>query len=92
MIKTEVTGYYIKVNTPKWRYLNDPIAAQKDVCEKMADQIRRHVDDVDSVEIIEETEDVCEYCGRTWTEPQDNYNDGCCSRDKEDNIQPREER
>lgn len=52
-------------------------------CEEIASQIRRHVDNVVSVQIEYDQEDVCSYCGSKWTEDSDTYNGGCCAQDEE---------
>ena len=56
-------------------------------CEAIAEQIRRHVDDLPSrgargVSVIWDTEAYCEYCGSPWTEGRDSpHNGGCCDED-----------
>jgi hypothetical protein len=55
----------------------------QECCEEIASQIRRHVDNVGSVQIECEQGDVCSYCGSKWTEDSDTYNGGCCEQDEE---------
>lgn len=55
-------------------------------CENIAEQIRRHVDDLPSgrgrgVTVEWDSERVCEHCAATWTEEGD-YNGGCCEADE----------
>ena len=38
----------------------------EDRCKEMADQIRRHVDNVRSAEVDYDTEEICSRCGYTW--------------------------
>lgn len=57
-------------------------------CEEIASQIRRHVDGLPSeynrgVNVIWDTSLECEYCGAKWTEIDNKYNGGCCSKDEE---------
>jgi len=52
-------------------------------CEGMAANIKRHVDDVDRVEIKCDPVHVCEFCGQVWTERGDKFNGGCCDKDME---------
>jgi hypothetical protein len=61
-----------------------------DRCEEMIEQIKRHVDDVDSAYVEFDQEFVCEFCGRDWTEDSDTYNGGCCDKDEENNPNPME--
>lgn len=63
------------------------------LCEAIADQIRRHVDDLPSrfrngdrgVSVTWDTEKVCEHCGSRWTEDSPDYNGGCCYEDEKNN-------
>lgn len=57
--------------------LNDWYRAAKDVQE----QIERHCDGVESCSIEFDNEDVCEFCGYTWTEG-DSLPNGCCEEDE----------
>lgn len=55
-------------------------------CEDIADQVRRHVNDLPSggdrgVSVISDVEPVCEFCGYDWTEVSNDYNGGCCDED-----------
>jgi len=55
-------------------------------CEDIADQIRRHVDGLPSyrdrgVNVVWDKEEVCEHCGRVWTEGDSPHNGGCCEED-----------
>lgn len=51
-------------------------------CDNIADSIKRHVDDVASVEIDFDLNYVCEHCGSCWTEDSTVYNGGCCDADE----------
>ena len=50
----------------------------------VADQIKRHCDNVDSITIKHDISNTCEFCGYRWT-PQGipNYNGGCCDEDQQ---------
>ena len=59
-------------------------------CEAIADNIRRHVDDLPTygnrgVSVVWTTEKVCEHCGYDWTEESNEYNGGCCAADENGN-------
>lgn len=56
--------------------------------ESIADQIRRHCDDLPSrgnrgVSIVSDEHVVCEHCGHRWTEDTKEHNGGCCDKDCE---------
>ena len=53
----------------------------RSVCEEIAKEIRRHVDNVDEVSVIS-IDPVCEHCGMVWTEDSREYNGGCCKEDE----------
>lgn len=40
-------------------------------CRSIADDVRRHVDDVHSVDVECDTKEVCSHCGREWEEATD---------------------
>lgn len=64
----------------------DPKVAERmyrDRCADIAEQARRHCDDVGAVEIECDVEHVCEHCGGDWTEQSSDYNGGCCDADEE---------
>jgi len=65
-------------------------------CEDIADQIRRHVDDLPSrgdrgVTVIWDDAGVCEHCGAMWTEDSKTYNGGCCEDDEKGNPERQED-
>ena len=47
-------------------------------CETIMDEIGRHVDNVRSVFLVKELEDVCEFCGDTWNEAVKKKEPNCC--------------
>lgn len=56
--------------------------------EYLADDIRAHVDKslVPSygdrgISVVCDTDEVCEFCGWTWTEGDQPHNGGCCAKD-----------
>lgn len=63
------------------------------ICERIAADIRRHVDDLPSrwsdydrgVQVVWDNEPVCSHCGNAWTEKSDSYNGGCCAEDEKNN-------
>ena len=56
-----------------------------DRCNDVAREIKRHVDDIKSVYVEKEEEEVCQFCGYRWTEPDLYYNNGCCAEDEKGN-------
>lgn len=67
---------------------SDPEKAAKryrERCEEIKAQIKRHVDEVECVEIEMDKDPVCQYCGEPWTTDSDTYNDGCCEKDEQAN-------
>ena len=94
MKTTKITGYHLKVeprslgnlgfvSVSDHRVSNDPARDYRKRVGEIADQIRRHVDNVGHIEIVEESESCCEFCGYHWGEKSDEYNGGCCDRDEE---------
>ncbi|WP_353265838.1 hypothetical protein [Gemmatimonas sp.] len=61
---------------------------EKERCDDIAQDIRRHVDNVRRVTVEEETEAVCSFCGHAWTEESTTYNGGCCDADEANNPTP----
>lgn len=53
------------------------------VCKEIAEQIKRHCDEIDQVCVEYDKEPVCEHCGYSWTEDGDAYNGGCCAKDED---------
>ena len=65
---------------------SDPEGYAKTVrrdCETIVDQIKRHVDDFESVIVDFDKVDLCEHCGYLWTEDNPHYNGGCCQADQD---------
>ena len=77
MRKTNKTPDGIKV------YLKDTIfgiSIDPDY-ETAVEQIKRHVDDINFVQIDYDVENVCEFCEAYWTEKLTYFNGGCCDDD-----------
>lgn len=43
------------------------------ICNSIESDIKRHIDDVDSIQVVWDTKEVCSFCGYTWDE-----NGECC--------------
>lgn len=52
-------------------------------CEQIADDVKRHVNHVQRVQVVCDTVEVCEYCGAEWAVEGNVYN-GCCDADTAD--------
>lgn len=89
--KGPATGYHVEVSPgctlfPRHSRLEYAVKDERVQCETMVDQIKRHVDDVGSVSVVEEQEDewVCSFCGYPWSEADDSpHNGGCCAKDND---------
>ena len=63
------------------------------MCERIAADIRRHVDDLPSswsdhsrgVHVAWDNEPFCSHCSSPWTEKSETYNGGCCAEDEKNN-------
>ena len=51
----------------------------KELCDKIVEDVRRHVDNVGNIYIDFDTEEICEYCGLTW-ETDENGCPVCCQK------------
>lgn len=54
----------------------------EDRCDELIADMKRHVDNIGSVHIEYDQEEVCEHCGSSWTEDNSLYNGGCCEEDE----------
>jgi hypothetical protein len=63
-------------------FLRKPDQIEKDYqrrCDEIAEEIKRHVDNVGSVEVNYDTEEVCGHCQREW-EVDDEGCPTCCDK------------
>ena len=60
------------------------VEQMKDACRTIIEQAKRHVDGAKYARMVWDVEANCSHCGRHWSEDDDLYNGGCCSRDQED--------
>jgi hypothetical protein len=51
-------------------------------CERIAAEIKRHVDDVAEARVMSDQSAICSHCGAKWTEESPDYNGGCCDADQ----------
>ena len=65
MRSTIKSNYRVEVY-PKTNVYGIRVAEEKDVCEAMVAEIRRHVNDVHHVGVVHDTEQVCSHCGCRW--------------------------
>ena len=63
-------------------------AEERALCDEIARDIRRHVDNVGSVQVVSDSTPECSYCGAWWTEDSPDYNGGCCDKDEAHNPSP----
>ena len=76
---TQQSNWRVEVEPRQYSHTTATVLQER--CESIAEQIRRHVDDFRSVEVVCDNEAVCCYCGSKWTERGVDYNGGCCSKD-----------
>jgi len=57
--------------------------SDKDTCKEIMAQIKRHIDDVDRIEIDCDVEEVCEFCERTWEVDKDGCPECCDAAQQE---------
>jgi hypothetical protein len=65
---------------------NDPARIEREYqqrCEEIAQQIKRHIDNVAYASVEFDQAHVCSHCGARWSEESTEYNGGCCSTDQE---------
>lgn len=55
---------------------------EKRECERIADEINRHVNGAQKARLVFDASRVCEFCGSKWTEDSKTYNGGCCDLDE----------
>jgi hypothetical protein len=55
----------------------------RELCEEIAQDVKRHVDNVGWVGVESDDVHECEHCHSTWTEESAEYNGGCCDKDQE---------
>jgi len=58
------------------------VSEEKDVCQSILNDIKRHVNDVQHAHIVYDEIARCSYCFDRWTEDGDTYNGGCCEADQ----------
>lgn len=78
--KRENYRVVVEPRSSSWRQNEKDLARD---CEDIVSQIKRHVDDVDSVRVESDLNGYCEHCNSIWTEASMTYNGGCCSKDQE---------
>lgn len=72
----EQTNVRLEVE-PDLGWSTKTVEQQKLICRNIAEQIRRHVDDVKHVSIRWDTKELCEYCKLGW-ETLQNGEPVCC--------------
>jgi hypothetical protein len=98
--KKIITDYYVRVEPKRLgnfgivsvpdRYVSNNILQDYyERCRDIVLQIKRHVDDIDWAGVINESEEICEFCESAWTEGDSIHNGGCCDKDIEimDNLE-----
>ena len=73
---------------PRTHTYGIPHGDPAETCKDILNQIKRHIDEVETVEITSDKADSCSHCGACWTEDGDDYNGGCCDEDEKGNPEP----
>lgn len=77
---------FVSVNDSLFGGSRENIAKRyEERCEQIAEEIKRHVDNVGYITIMSDQNYVCPDCGSGWTEESDTYNGGCCDEDEANN-------
>ncbi len=68
MKKTLIKNYRVVIEPNYSLYLRDEEREEdaRRTCESIIEDIKRHVDDVDSVELDYEENEICEFCKEEW--------------------------
>ena len=86
-VEQAIDDIYIKV-TPNiaWYIYNDKedFKCIERLCDQIESDIKRHIDNIDSTEIIIESHNVCIYCGNTPDEDNDTGKPWCCNKAQQD--------
>lgn len=63
-----------------WKSENKASAERQwqDECERIKDEIARHVDDIQNIRIEYDTEEFCSFCNERWDTDEDGCPD-CCN-------------
>jgi hypothetical protein len=80
--QTTEENYRVVVEPRRWRWGALKHDFDRETCESILEQIRRHVDDVQDSYISFDIVETCEHCGAEWTEDDSDYNGGCCEEDQ----------
>lgn len=87
MKTTRALEYYVKVDVHQpWLapYSQESaLMTQRQDCQALVDEIKRHCGNVQSAEVVCVAEDLCSHCGGVWTEDDPAYNQ-CCAADLAD--------
>ena len=83
--KTEHDNFRVVLGVPHPGYFSDDAIrekAERRAADELAAQAKRHLDAA-SISVESDANDVCEWCGGTWTEGNSPHNGGCCDKDLE---------
>ena len=78
--ETFYNGAYVRANVDRPFGREITPRHWRDAAEDLLKDIKRHCDGIESLSVELDTEDICEFCGRAWTEASDTYNE-CCEKD-----------
>ena len=79
----ERTNYRVVVRPRSAAWISFAGRSDEEItCDNIVADIKRHVNDVASIEVEHDQQYVCEHCGSDWTEDSNAYNGGCCDADQ----------
>lgn len=88
MKQKQIVGVTVEVEVdPPW-FIGEQTKEQtlhkwRSAAETLMNEIKRHCDSFTDVGYELQYYDCCSFCGKDWTEPGDEYNDGCCDKDED---------
>jgi|GEM_PF-1902643 len=83
MKKTKRFNYRVVVEPAIYPFFSDTEQHIKAICERIKEEIKRHVDNVSNVYINWDTQAYCEHCGHGWEEDE-NGCPLCCDKAQEE--------
>ena len=95
MKKQRQTNFHVDIEPDRMTWSRDEEridSANREACRGIAEQVKRHIDNIGSVQVLWDVEVTCSFCGSRWTEDSDTFNGGCCCQDAEsdpDAVKPR---
>jgi hypothetical protein len=79
MKKTILNNFRVVITPSLWAHeQKDPLRSRV-ACQNIIDDVKRHVDNISSMDIEYDTEEVCSFCGYAWDVDPETGEPLCCS-------------